>query len=367
MRILHVIEAVGGGLSLHVGIVAEMQQRSGHEVAVALPDRRAWGLSDPQLIPALRRSGVTVYRIPFHTLPLHGRNALAARELARHAREWSPDLIHSHSMTAGFIARPVARRLGIPSVHTPNGVRFADQRRGLPWIGEWAIERLLAPITGKVVAVSPSEAQVLGRMYPPERIAVVSNAIPVPDEVPAMPARPRVVAVNRLVYQKDPATTVRTMALARRRRPNLEAIIVGDGVLEKKISSLVRELDPGINLAGTTMEGRSAIAGSSMLLLTSRWEGAPFVLLEAMGFARPIIASDVVGTKDVVEHDVTGYLFPGGDAHAAADYLVQLVDDPSKASDMGAAGRHRLQVCFSPDRLIDDLDEAYRAVRRESG
>ena len=358
MRILHVLEAVVAGVGFYVKTLAEHQRRAGHEVMVALPAARAWGSTDSDLSNALKTSGVEVVEIGIHTFPWHPKNVGAARKLAHLAKDWRPDVMHSHSTAAGTVARPVAARMRIPSVHTPNGLRFSDERKGIRWFGEWAIERSMAPFTKIIVAVSPSEAKVLQRIHAPDRIAMIPNAVSLEAEPPPMPRTPRVVAVNRLVYQKDPITAVKAMATARRLRPELEAVIVGEGPMYNKVKSLATRLDPMIDVVGTTLDGTSAIAASSMLLLSSRWEGAPFVVLEAMSLCRPVVASNVVGTRDVVRERETGFLFSPGDDQTAADHIVRLIDDPGLAASMGSTGRCQVEN-HSPQQMMESLSEAY--------
>ncbi len=329
---------------------------------VAMPAARVWGSTDSDLSTALKASGVGVVEIGMHTFPWHPKNIGAARKLAHLAKDWRPDVMHSHSTAAGAIARPVAARIRIPSVHTPNGLRFSDDRKGTRWLGEWAIERSMAPFTNVIIAVSPSEADVLSRIHSPDRIEMIPNAVSLVAEPSPMPHTPRVVAVNRLVYQKDPITAVKAMANARRLRPELEAVIVGEGPMYEKVRSLAARLDPKIDVVGTTLDGTTAIAASSVLLLSSRWEGAPFVVLEAMSLCRPVVASNVVGTRDVVREGETGFLFAPGDDQSAADRIVRLIDDPGLAASMGSAGRCQVEN-HSPQQMMESLSEAYlRAI-----
>lgn len=347
--------------------LAAAQSEIGHDVAVAGPKRRATGLSDESFWESVQRCGVTSILLPFHHLPFHPRNVPTARRLYGYMRAWRPHVVHSHSTAAGALARPLARQLRMPAIHTPNGVRFADPRRTAVNIGERLLERALAPMTTKVVAVSESEAVVLEPVYHARRVVVVPNGIEVSDEPPdPFPERPRVVSVARLRYQKAPEQTVHVLAELRRRRPGVEAVMVGDGTMASPIQALRDRLDPEIRLSLGDLKGREAIRSSTAVLLTSRWEGAPYVPLEAMERSRPVVASNVVGSRDVVVDDRTGHLFPFGDVEAAVARLVSLIDEPERARRMGAAGRERLIAKYSIQQMVKGVASVYEAALEEA-
>ena len=213
------------------------------------------------------------------------------------------------------------------------------------------------PVTTRVIAASESEGAVLRTIFPAERVAVVPNGIDPGGPPPPLPDRPHVVAVSRLSYQKDPELLVRVLAGVRRQRPAVEAVIVGWGEREAKIRQLIAELDPAITISDQA--GPEAIASASLLLLTSRWEGAPYVILEAMDLGRPVVATDVVGSRDAVADGATGLLFPWGDVDAGAARIVELIDDASRAAAFGRAGRARLEAAFSLDGMAAGVEGVY--------
>lgn len=362
MKVFHVLEAVGGGTALHLKTLAKAQTEAGNEVVVAVSAGRTWGLTDSELIPDLESVGATVHVVGMNRLPLYPRNLKAARTLYNLLRREVPDVVHTHSTAAGVVARPVSHVLRIPTVHTPNGVNFANLKTTLSAVAARGLERLLVSSTDAVIAVSQSEAEVLAGVYPRNKIVVVPNGIVPSKEVPPFPDTQRLVAVNRLAYQKDPESLVRILASVRNYRPNVEALIVGDGPLLPAITRLISDLDPGIQLVPTGLTGRQAIALSTAVVLASRWEGAPYVPLEAMDAARPVVATDVVGSRDVVVHGETGYLFSPRNHEEATKYLLDLIDAPNLAAQMGFAGRHRLLARYTADQMAAAVAEVYRSV-----
>jgi glycosyltransferase involved in cell wall biosynthesis len=361
VRIVHVLEAVGAGAGAHVITLATELQRRGDAVLVAAPPRRAWGMTDPGFRDALRSRSIDLVEVPIHTLPTHPRNLRAATALAAAVRDFGADVVHSHSTAAGAVARPVARRVGVPSVHTPHAVRFADAHRSAAALAALMLERALASMTTRVVAVSPSEGEVLARAYPRDKIVVVPNGYDPPADVPPMPDVARVVSVQRLVHQKNPQLAVRIMGLVRQERVRSESLIVGGGSLRSEVQASIGSSGAGVVLDEATA-GADAIASASVVLQTSRWEGASYVTLEAMALGRPVVSTDVVGSRDLVDDGVTGFLFDADRPDQAVAQLLRLLDDRELCERMGAAGRERVVRCYPVARMIDETRDVYRAA-----
>lgn len=365
MRVMHVLEATVGGAALHARLVAAGQVRRGHEVAIAGPRSRSDGLTDPRFWAQVEAAGVVPIVVGFRKLPLSPRNVRAALQLRRNISTWQPDIVHSHSLTAGVLARPTAKRAGVHTVHTPNGVRFAAERRGAGWFAELAVERILAPLTDLVIATCPSESTVLRRAYGSKLMAEVPNCIEVaPGDPPPMPDAAAVAWVGRLSREKRPEQAVEVLAGLRRRHPEVDATMVGDGPLAGKITDSIQRADPAIRLARGGASGVEVIARSSVLLMTSEREGGPHVVLEAMSLGRPVIAPDVVGCRDMVVHGQTGFLFDPDRPSEAVGYLERVVSDPGLAAALGAEGRAQMLSRHTVEHTVDALDAVYRAVQR---
>lgn len=360
MKIVHVLEALEGGTALHVRTLAEFQVGAGHDVAVVVPPSRSWGQTDTSLVSRLRELGAPVESIRMHRVPVHPRNVAAAWQLHRFLRRRRPDVVHTHSTVAGAVGRPVARSLGIPTVHTPNGVPFSDVDVTTAARVARVLESVLAPCTTTVIATSQSEGEVLAKAYSPAKIVVIPNGIPIHTSPGPFPERFTVVAVNRFVYQKDPVLGVRVLGALLQRCPEARAVIVGYGELEPDVRRLMDELHAPIEISRDA--GGDAIARASVLLLTSRWEGAPYVILEAMHAGRPTVATDVVGSRDAVVPGKTGFLFSRDDPVAGADALVELFASRDLLERTGAAARAELEKDLSIDAMAARVQDVYDAA-----
>jgi len=361
VKILHVLEAVEGGTALHVRHLAGQQVKD-HAVAVAVPVQRSWGKTDDQFVADLEPRGVDVWSVGMRRNPAHPVNARAVATMIRRGRAWRPDVVHAHSTVGGLLGRVVGAALRVPVVHTQNGATFATVERGPSAMAGRALEWLGRPFTKAEIAVSDSEADALRSVHPASRVVVIANGIPWSGASPApLPECPTVVAVCRFVHQKDPLQVVRVMAGARRSVAGARALIVGYGELEPDVRALIAELDPGIEITAN-IPGPEAMATATVVLLCSRFEGAPYVLLEAMERSRPVVATDVVGSRNAIVEGANGFLFPYADVAAGAAAVARLLRDVELAKRMGTEGRRLLLERFTVDQMAAKVEGVYERV-----
>jgi glycosyltransferase involved in cell wall biosynthesis len=157
---------------------------------------------------------------------------------------------------------------------------------------------------------------------------------------------PRLIAVGRLKAPKDFLTLVRALAALPDRA--FEAQIVGDGPDREEVAAEIRRLglEGRVQLAGERSDVPELLAGSDVFVLSSRSEGLPVSVLEAMAAELPVVASDVGGLAELVVDGETGVLVAPGDPTALADALGRLLDDRELRQRLGAAGRARAEDSF---------------------
>jgi glycosyltransferase involved in cell wall biosynthesis len=123
---------------------------------------------------------------------------------------------------------------------------------------------------------------------------------------------------------------------------------VGDGPDRPQLAAEIRrlELEDSVELAGERSDVPELLAASDVFVLSSRSEGLPVSVLEAMAAELPVVASAVGGLAELIENGVTGVLVPAGDERALAEALGRLVKDPGRRRSLGAAGRARAEAEF---------------------
>lgn len=244
-------------------------------------------------------------------------------------------VLHSHGKGAGLYARLLAALTGIPCAHTFHGVHTAEYS-AIKKILYRLYERGMSLFTKAGITVSEGErAQILTEgLLPEAKLHLIENGVVIPNvPVEAPTAAPyRVVSFSRFDYQKNSLFLIDILdALERRGRiQDFQFVIVGDGPDRSHIIATAHARGPvdALVCADATPEPHAFFAGALCYLSTSRWEGMPLAVLEAMAHGLPAVVTDVVGNRDAVWQGETGFLYPEGDAEAAAKALCRLADKP---------------------------------------
>ncbi len=234
---------------------------------------------------------------------LHGRPALR-----RALHNWQPDIVHLHATRAGLIGRLGRRRDegGPPVVYSPHAFAFQDRRGIVPWLA-LALERALAPATQALVCVSGPERDLARRHLglDPGRLHVIENGLEADFRQrlltrqaarAALSLPPEVFLIGfcgRLVPQKDPALALAALGTTPPGQGRLA--ICGDGTLAAALRRQAQHqgLESSLLWLGTVPNLPQRLAAFDLLLLTSRYEGFPYILLEALAAGVPVLASDI--------------------------------------------------------------------------
>lgn len=304
----------------------------------------------------------------------------ALRELkARHRKRCGDThrfIVHTHTSKAGLLGRWAADRLGVEHVvHSIHGFPFhAGQavpvRQSYVALERWAGARTEAFIA--VCRANVAEAQALGIVRPHHRVRVIRSGMDLEPFFAAAAGRKAargalgvgsdrllVLSVANLKPQKDPLTLIRAVDAARRSLPQLQVWYAGDGSLRPRVEAEIarRNLGDHVRLLGWRRDVPRLLAACDAFLLTSRFEGLPRTVVQALAAQRPVIASRVDGTSEVLRDGVNGMLVEPGDAEGFAAALVRTLRDPPHLPPM----RSELAP-WSREHLIRDQEELYRSL-----
>jgi glycosyltransferase involved in cell wall biosynthesis len=179
--------------------------------------------------------------------------------------------------------------------------------------------------------------------------------------------------VGRLIERKGVSHLVRALGALRQRTP-ARLVVIGDGPERSRLEQLARDVGVAahVEFRGrvSNEELRHAYAAADVFVLPSvvdarqDTEGLGVVLLEAMNYAVPVIASEIGGITDIVQHERTGLLVPPGDEVALGRALSRVLTDSVLARTLGEAGRQHLREAFSWSRIVDRWEEIYARATR---
>lgn len=363
LGIVHVTApAPVGGLERVVQALAVGQHRDGHRVlvvGVVEPSETAHPFFTP-----LREAGVAVATV---TLP--GRAYLRERRevhaLLQRAR---PDIVHTHGYRSDLLDAPVARALGVPIVSTVHG---SSRMGGKSHLFEWMQRRAWRRFDGVVVVSRGLEAELLRDGTAANKLALIPNAWPgaQPTWTREQARRylrletdaPVLAFVGRLIPAKGPDLFVQTLAELADHR--WQAVIVGDGGERAAVERLVRAhgLEDRVRMAGHQDDATRLFPAFDAFVLSSRTEGTPIVLFEAMAAQVPVVVSSVGGVPDVIG-EAEGWVVPPMQPTATAAALRALLADPAEAMRRSAAARDRLEREFNNRSWLDRHELLYRRL-----
>jgi glycosyltransferase involved in cell wall biosynthesis len=299
------------------------------------------------------------------------RDLLGLLELLRFLRQAHPHLVHVNSAKAAALGRLATWLAGSPiRVYTVHGWAFLAHE-GLAAAAYRLVERALRPLTTVTVCVSENERQagLAARACKEETTIVIRNGVSTRALEAAKPGsgRPRLVMVGRLQAPKDPITFVRALALVR--AVEFEAILVGDGPGRAAVEDEIRRLGVGsvVRLLGERTDVAELLSTADVFVLSTRSEGLPLSVLEAMAAGLPVIASNVGGIPELVVDGVSGVLVPPGDPDALGDAIARVVENPSLAQRLGHAGRQRVVEEFDLEAVREAHLSLYRRLLASKG
>lgn len=271
------------------------------------------------------------------------------KRLVNLVRQENIEVIHSHGKGAGLYGRPLASVTRAKSVHTFHGLHIGEYgtiKKSL-YLG---LERALGIMTDRAICVSDTEAHAISsyRLVSPKRLATISNGVEVPRKTsaPEFDGTLKILAVSRYDYQKNPDLML-DVAVALKDKVPFELRILGKGERLEEIRERVdaEGLDDQVFLMGGVPSSRPFMRESHIFFSSSRWEGMPLAVLEAMSEGLCVVATDVVGNQDLIAHGETGLLY--NTAQEGADAIASLTME--QVSRIATAARQFVEGGYSTD------------------
>lgn len=361
IRVVHVLApARVGGLERVVEALARGQRERGIESRVAVvvepgPDRHPF-------VEDLRTASVPVdvLQVP------HRAYLREARLLARTLRKRDPDLVHTHGYRADVVAAAVARLLGLSTVSTVHGFTGGGWKNRLY---EWLQRRSLARMDVVVPVSRRLGSELREGSSKPSRVEVVRNAwFPTASMREPSSARQELGLrddifvigwVGRLSREKGADVLLR--AMNQFATDDVSVCVLGEGSERSRLEDLAAALgiEDRLRLHGFVPRAEVLFPAFDVFVLSSRTEGTPVTLFEAMEAEIPVVATRVGGVPDVVRHEREALLVPSEEPGALAQAILRVRANPGAARERARRARRRLETEFSIDPWLDRYQEVY--------
>lgn len=372
LRIAYVIkEMVVGGSQTHLRQVLQLLDRRRFDpFLVCLTGKGA-------LLEEVRQLGVPTIA-PAADSGFKG-GALVRRVVAtaRALRDERVDIVHNYLLRANLVGSMAARLARVPVVLCSK--RGCHERRGFELvsarIGNALADRVMvnAEAVRDFVHVNESLAR--------EKMFVVPSGVDTDRFQPLPPAdfkarlglpsdRQVVGVVTRMRVRKGVEEYLRAIAQLRRRHPRVHGVVAGEVSLDDdSVQPLVHEfgLEDGLTLLGRRSDMPEVLTAFDIFVLSSHDEGMSNAILEAMAMEKPVVATDVGGTCEVVQHGRTGLLVPPRDPEALAAAIDELLLQPERAAEMGRQGRRVVEEGFSARSMVRQMERVYLELAAHHG
>lgn len=392
IRVLRVIARLNiGGPARHVTLLDGGLRHLGYDTLLAYGDPEP---GEGSLEYLARDSELRVARIPGLGREIRALSDIRAfLALLRLVFRLRPDIVHTHTAKAGTLGRFAAitynlmrrREHACLTVHTYHGHVFEGYFGKVGGALIRGIERGLSRFTDRIVTISERQRFDIVTRY---RIAPARKTVVIPlglDLGPFLALNPSSEAaqarasldlapdavvfgfVGRFVPIKDLPTLLHATRIAVERCPSIQLLLVGDGPQRAETVALARQLalEATLRWAGWQHDLRRIYTAMDVCVLSSRNEGTPVAVIEAMASGKPVVATDVGGVADVLQAEVTGLLVRPGRPSELADAMIRLAQSPELRRALGEQGRRRAAERFGTARLVHEMSTLYQTSLAE--
>jgi len=363
---------LGGAQTVLIDLLRSMDRRK-CEVSVCTLDE-----PDKFFEPAVRQMGVSLtYLSCPRGFPPYWKIIWA---LTRRLYDERPDAAIGWHPWATVFTAIAASLVGVPRVF--QSIQSQSPARLPAYLPVWQrpLEMLTARLVDRVIACSEAcrEDYMRWGRIPSRKIVTVHNGVdlarvrrPPEAELRAVRAslqvegRPLVGIVGRLSAEKDHQTFLEAMRLVHRAVPSVAAIIIGKGPDERALRKATERLGLGrvVTFLGAPAEIMALLASLDVLVLSSRTEGLPTVLLEGQALGVPVVTTDAGGARETVREGETGFIVPCGDSQQLAARMIQLLQDEPLRRRLGRNGQSHVLERFTAERMATEILRASESGR----
>lgn len=279
----------------------------------------------------------------------------------------SPKIVHVHGNRAGF--QCLRSGIRIPMIYTVHGFHFPRKKFPFRILAKQA-ERLVIQRANHVIFVAKHDLELATSerlISTSKRYSVIYNGIPVGEKRLDLESNNsvwRAGFVARFVSQKNPELFVRIVSQC----PTLRAAMVGDGIHIEQVKLLIEnlQLQDRIKLLGALSREKvlAFLRSIDCLVMTSRWEGLPIIILEAMREGVPIVTTGVGGIPEIIEHGKTGFIVQSENPLEFVRYIEMLASDSGLRKQIQINAYCRFKSLFSEEEMISKIAAVYRETVR---
>ena len=363
LKIVHLLRAPLGGLFRHVVDVTRGQIERGHRVGLIVNSTTGGARAEAVLAELAPRLALGVERVPI-ARELNHHDVYALWRISRRIGALAPDVLHGHGAKGAALARLAPAAPNAIRAYTPHGGSLVYCPGTISGGFYRSLERILNPRTDLFLFESSYIAELYRQVVAPPRamVRIVRNGIAESEFEPAVP-RPDaadIVCVGELRPVKAMDVLIDALAILKRSGRRVTATIAGEGPDAAKLEAQANRLGLAdqVRFIGHC-PARTAFTMGRMLVIPSRAESLPYVVLEAAAAGLPIIATAVGGNPEIFGAQAAK-LIPSDDIAALIGAITAAIDDPAEMQAGAQALRSRIRSEFSLTTMVECNLAAYR-------
>jgi len=323
---------------------------------------------------------VIKHHIDFSRSPYSPRVLTSLLQMEKLLRDVRFSLVHVHTPVAAFVTRLACQRTKThPVLYTAHGFHFYKGAPFKNWLLYYNMEKLAAHWTDGLITINEEDYEVAkrfrlrkdGKLFYVPGVGVDVEAIQQRAAAADRSAKRRelgidyksivMITVGELNANKNHSQVLR--ALSKLRRTHFHYLIVGTGEYELKLKKTVKQLSlqDNVSFLGFRKDIPELLSASDIFILTSRREGLPKAILEAMAAGLPIIATDVRGNRDLVKHGENGLIIPLDDVERTAEAIMKLIAEPELKETMGEKSKELVKY-YDLNNILPQMEQIYDYV-----
>lgn len=363
LNILHVYRSPVGGLFRHVIDLAQGQAERGHNVGMIVSDLTGGARAEEILAGLAPQMRLGITRIPMHR-QLHPRDFFSSRHVSRRIMESNADVIHGHGAKGGAFARLASAPRKIVRAYTPHGGSLLFSRNTTAGNIYLILEQLLMQ-RGTLYLFESAYSEAIFRSkvgHPRGLVHVVHNGVSQADFSPApvSPDATDLLFLGELRMIKGIDVLLNALAVLKRDGRTVTLTLVGTGPSAEELRQLAGRLglQDSVCFKGA-LPARTALTFGRTMVVPSRAESLPYVVLEAAAAGKPLIATNVGGISEIFGPQ-KNLLIPSQDVTALARAIARALDEPDAVGMDARDLRQRVADAFSLDAMVDNIIDGYR-------
>ena len=369
LRIVHCFRSPVGGIFRHVRDLLKAQKANGHEIGI-ICDNNTGGAFEEELFERIKPDlALGLHRIPM-SRSISGFDISATWKTYNIIKELKPDIIHSHGAKGGVYGRIAGSLLRVSGVrvariYCPHGGSIHFDAASIKGKLFFAVERWLSRKTDRFIFVSDYEKE--GFIYkvvdPPCGVSLIYNGLSPEEYVPVCikrkPADFLYIGMMRDLKGADVFLYAIAKIKAMAGHENITAEFVGDGPdTEKYLKQIAMTGLEDCVSVHAAMPARNAFAKAKVVVVPSRAESMPYIVLEAIAAHMPLVVTNVGGIPEIFAGETDAMCEPG-DADALAAQMLAVLDDKNKRAIVDNRA-NKLAERFSVEVMAQNMETAYR-------